>query len=394
MRVLLVNDYLEAGGCEHVVQRTATGLRERGHEVEVFTSQDVGGRRTPWGYVDSKGARLALRRRLDALTPDVVHFFNVYHELSPGVIAEAHAWRGGRMTRLVMTAADFHLVCPNSGLRRFEGEAPVMLEPGVRVRGRDLWRWRWDHRSRAHGLLKAAQHSWNYRVHRRWRAIDVLICASRFMMRAMAVTGIPRVHLPDPGPEVAEAAGKEPGRDLRLIFAGRVEPEKGLGLFLSAITRIEGWHLTVVGDGSSLGGVKRFVRENRLEERVEFCGRLSHAGTLERIGQADVLVLPSLVYENAPLVMLEALSRGTGLLVSDRGGMAEIVAEFGVGWTFNPLMAESVEAGLGRALSQEPTGVGPSDRVAEMLESRGLRNYVRRLESLYTDGERGSACAC
>jgi hypothetical protein len=165
--VLLVNDYLEAGGCEAVVQQTAEGLRARGHTVEVMTGQDVGAKPTalcPWRYVSSRPARRALRRRLDAFEPDVVHFFNVYHELSPAVIAEAHAWRGGRDASVVMTAADYHLVCPNSGLRRFDHGAAVLIEPGQVLCGRALWMTCWDHRGWLHSVLKLAQHVWNYRA--------------------------------------------------------------------------------------------------------------------------------------------------------------------------------------------------------------------------------------
>jgi glycosyltransferase involved in cell wall biosynthesis len=184
------------------------------------------------------------------------------------------------------------------------------------------------------------------------------------------------------------------GRDLSLVFAGRVEPEKGLGRFIQAIARVDGWRLTVLGEGSAMDAVRAVVRENGLGERVEFGGRVSRAAALERIAASDVLVLPSLVYENAPLVMFEALACGTGLLVSDLGGMAEVVTESGVGWTFDPMLAESMEAALVRAMAEMPSLGATNERVRGLIEARSVEKYCERLEKLYTDGNRGSSCGC
>jgi glycosyltransferase involved in cell wall biosynthesis len=50
--------------------------------------------------------------------------------------------------------------------------------------------------------------------------------------------------------------------------------------------------------------------------------------------QFDVLVVPSIWFENAPLTLSEAAISGTPVLVSDRGGMLEFVRSSNFGWTF------------------------------------------------------------
>jgi glycosyltransferase involved in cell wall biosynthesis len=51
---------------------------------------------------------------------------------------------------------------------------------------------------------------------------------------------------------------------------------------------------------------------------------------------ADVVVVPSLLYENSPTVVIEALSLGRPVSVSDIGGAAELVKKFDGGWVVAP----------------------------------------------------------
>jgi glycosyltransferase involved in cell wall biosynthesis len=78
---------------------------------------------------------------------------------------------------------------------------------------------------------------------------------------------------------------------------------------------------------------------NELERRVEAAGAL-YGGVLKReeisheLAQSDLVCLPSLWFENLPLVVLEARAAGVPLLVSDLGGLAEAVPEPLGGWRF------------------------------------------------------------
>jgi len=395
MRILLINDYREAGGCERIMQRTAVGLRQRGHEVEVFTGEDVPGRRTPWSYIENGRARRALRARLDAFEPDIMHFFNVYHELSPGVIEEGDRWRRGRSARVLMTCADAHLVCPNAALQRFERGDVKVVDPGRLAKRGGLWQTRWDQRSRAHSLLKSPQHAWNYRLRRRWRCLDLAICASGFLETAIAPCGVPKVRLADPLPEhVPARSAPDADGPVRLIFCGRVEPEKGLCEFVEAAATVEGWTLDVVGDGRDMGRIAEVVRREGIAARVMLDGWVEANEAVRRIARADVLVLPSRCCENAPACMFEALACGTDLLVGNLGGMPEIVAESGVGRVFDPFERAEIQQALARTIEAHRGGQATKCDASAYLESRSVEKYLDRLELLYDGGSGGMPCAC
>src|SRR5258707_610187 len=116
-RVLHINDYPTdaGGGAEIVMQQTVSLLRRHGISAETFTGADLPRAwQTPWHYVDNGRARRALAAKLAAFQPDIVHLHNFYHVLSPGILATLADFNRSHRLRIVMTAHDYHLACPNS----------------------------------------------------------------------------------------------------------------------------------------------------------------------------------------------------------------------------------------------------------------------------------------
>jgi len=94
--------------------------------------------------------------------------------------------------------------------------------------------------------------------------------------------------------------------------------------------------------------------------------------------ELDLLVVPSLWWENSPLTIHEAFQRGVPVLTSDRGGMAELVARGG-GRTFAPGDVDDLAARLAE-LARRPAAV---DALAATIPPvRPLAEDVRLLEGL------------
>ena len=203
-KVLHINDYSgrTSGGAEVVMMRTVDLLRAAGWDVDMFTGVDLpDSRLTPWRYIDNQIARQALRRRLDAFRPDVIHLHNYYHLLSPGILTELATYKKRHDSLVVMTAHDSHLVCPNSGGTWFPRRSPRQPIDASRLR-----RWSyllsrsWDHRGIGHSFLKLAQHIWNYRWRDRRRVLDTVICPSLFLRDLFAAAGWDAMVLAPPSP--------------------------------------------------------------------------------------------------------------------------------------------------------------------------------------------------
>jgi glycosyltransferase involved in cell wall biosynthesis len=388
VKVLHINDYAAAGGAEVLMNATIALLRSAGVKAQPFTLDDVPGFRLhPLGYVSSGRCAAALRRRLDSFRPDLVHLHNWYHGLSPSILPVLSQWKRATGCRVLMTAHDYHLVCPNSGLRHFRGGEGRIADPARAATLRCLLTRRWDHRGAGHSMLKLAQHLWHYRLLRRQRVIDEILCPSRFMQSVLARRGFSTVFLPNPAPPPRTpspgASPRSSGGPLRLIFAGRIEPEKGLLRLLEMMPDRDGWTLQVVGDGGDLAACGALVARRGWSPRVEFLGPRPREEAMEHIAAAHVLVLPSVWLENAPMSLLEALACGTNILTADHGGMREVVHDSGVGFLFDPSDPATLHRVLEDIIKAHRAGTLNRFDAEAWLTSRGEPCYLRRLVDIY-----------
>jgi len=113
-----------------------------------------------------------------------------------------------------------------------------------------------------------------------------------------------------------------------LIYAGVLEQHKGIVQFVERYkehAERTGLRLIVVGNGGQRSRIDWLVKRYDLSNMVVTLGRISRELLWSLLRDANALVIPSIWPENAPLVALEALSVGTPIVSSDRGGLPEIV---------------------------------------------------------------------
>ena len=390
-KVLHVNDYPSGtgGGTEVYLDRITHLLRAARWDVATFTAADLpDDRQTPWRYLDNRVARWTFRAQLDQFRPDVVHLHNFYHVLSPGILAELSAYRRRRTVRVVMTAHDCHLICPNSGGTWFSRSTFRQPFNPSRVRHWSYLLSRsWDHRGLSYSALRLAQHVWNYRCGDRRRVLDLVICPSQFLGRIVREAGWPAVVLPHPAPAWTRRALSDRPGPLRLVFVGRLEPEKGVAEFLRILPTPFDGTLTVVGDGRDLSRCRDVCRERGLEQVVTFLGRQPHIEVARLLQQAHVLIAPSLSLETFALSVLEALFVGTNVLVTDRGAPSELIASSGVGFVFTPGDAVSLLNQLDHIEAARRDGTLNSFDVRDFLAQCDERLYTPRLIQLYESGK-------
>jgi len=114
-----------------------------------------------------------------------------------------------------------------------------------------------------------------------------------------------------------------------VFFIGRLVPEKGVQVLLEAIAlllpHIPELKLLVGGIGPYEAYLRSKVRELGLNDRVAFLGYLDESRRNQYLKLADVAVFPSL-YEPFGIVALEAMAAQVPVIVSDTGGLSEVVS--------------------------------------------------------------------
>jgi len=180
--------------------------------------------------------------------------------------------------------------------------------------------------------------------------------------------------LPAPAPPPTEPT---------VLYIGRIEPRKGVEPLITAWKRVladhPGARLRLAGAdsaGAPDGGSLRAYLESMLTERerlgVAFLGRLTPEALQDEYRRAALCVIPSL-WENFPNTCIESMSHGRAVLVSDRGGMSEMIGETNAGERFRAgdaghlahAMASMLHEGLDRLAERGRTARG---RIAELCD--------------------------
>ncbi|HKI84742.1 MAG TPA: glycosyltransferase [Candidatus Krumholzibacteria bacterium] len=389
MKILIVNKFYDLrGGTERVMFDLRDGLAARGHELIPFSMQDERNEASEWSrfFVPSRDydapglgtklrqarltiydsqARRCLENLLDELRPDLAHLHNIYHQLSPSILQPLRR----RGIPVVMTLHDFKLACPSYTLFRdgkpcqkcVKLKLPFWCAVHCCSRG-----------SRAESIILSIESS----VHRMQRVyeqgVDRFICPSRTMAEVMRKRGIPAAKLtviPNAPREIGQAANwSERSEEPSVLCAGRLSREKGVDVLVEAARKTPGIRIRIAGDGPLAESLRERARGLPW---VQFLGRLSSEELRSERARAWLCAVPSICTENAPLTVLESYASGRGALVSDRGGLKELVDET-TGSRIEAGNPEAWHAALAAMVQQE-----------EIWEARG-KAARRRLERDYS----------
>jgi D-inositol-3-phosphate glycosyltransferase len=143
-----------------------------------------------------------------------------------------------------------------------------------------------------------------------------------------------------------------------MLFAGRLQPFKGLELLLHSLTYLPNrgtMRLLIVGGNA--GKADELTKMNTLVDKlgistmVEFVGAVGHEKMPVFYNAADICVIPS-YHESFGLVAVEALASGTPVLASRVGGLATIVEDGKTGYLFDGRSPETLATYLCLLLSE------------------------------------------
>jgi glycosyltransferase involved in cell wall biosynthesis len=124
-----------------------------------------------------------------------------------------------------------------------------------------------------------------------------------------------------------------PSTHLKLIYLSRIEEKKGLDILLNALRTVTvPYQLTIAGDGNAdyVNHLKQVSVKNGIADKLNWIG-FQQENKFDILKIHDLLILPS-HNENFGNVVIESLSVGTPVLISENVGLADYVKENGMGW--------------------------------------------------------------
>lgn len=351
MKILLVNKFhYIRGGSETYYFSLAEALKHRGHEVVFFSMKDdrnfsceqelyfVSNRELKGGVKSklnllvhmmySKEAYENISRLLQDEKPDLVILSLVHRHLTLSIIDAIKAYNPN--LPIFWTMHDLIAVCPCYTMRNGKDEVCEQCLQGSFapcVKNRCM----------KGSFLMSLLSKWEAELIRKkkwYHQIDLFICPSEFYRRKLTegkftMSPIVTIRNPLPLSTVYEVSTSNDGY---VLYFGRLSYEKGIKTLIDAAVKIN-CRLVIVGTGSEEAPLKAYAEKM---PNVEFKGFQSGNALTDFIKSSCCVVLPSEWYENGPYSAMEAMALGKPLVVSNYGGLPELVIDGHNGYIHEP----------------------------------------------------------
>ncbi len=404
MKVLLVNKFhYKKGGSETYYFTVAEALKTRGHEVVFLAMKDdeknipceqekyfvsnstvQGGVKSKLNMIlhiaYSKEAYSNMKKLLLEEKPDLVILNLVHKQITLSIIDAIKEYNS--KLPIFWTMHDLITICPSYTMLDGKGEVCERCLGGS-------FRPCVDNRCIKGSKLMSilSKYEADYIRKKKWYdQVDLFICPSEFyckkLQRAKFTTS-KIVTLRNPLPFDTKYEVFLKNNDYILYF-GRLAKEKGVRTLIDAV-RKTGCRLIVVGTGPIEDELK--VYANRLSN-VEFKGFQKGKALIDYIKNSRCVVLPSEWYENGPYSAMEAMSFGKPLIVSDNGGLPELVDDGVNGYVYNAksgvdALAECIWKMMGLTEAEYKTMTMCSLNKAKRLFNPD--QYVNQIEKYYAE---------
>jgi glycosyltransferase involved in cell wall biosynthesis len=356
MRILLVHNYYQQrGGEDAVFEAEADLLEGRGHQVcrHTFHNREISAEGGPFSRLKlagttvwSRGAASRIRACIQHFRPDIAHFHNTFPLISPAAFAACQA----EQVPVVNTLHNFRLLCSNA---QFFRDNQVCEDCLGRVFGwPGIWHACYRNSHKMSAVVATMQSvgwlrgSWTRHVNR-------FIALSDFGRRKFEQGGLPteliavKPNFLDPDP------GYRPGGGGYALYVGRLTAEKGIEVLLDAWRQFDcGMPLHIFGDGPMAREVQAASEER---EDILWFGSRSLPEVLESMGNAEVLVVPSLWYEGMPRTIIESLSVGTPVIASRVGSVPETITNRQSGMLFETGNSSALASAVKEVLMRDTT---------------------------------------
>lgn len=376
MKVLLAHTtYQQAGGEDTVFRSEVELLRANGVSVvEFIKSNDALSEMSKKESIQTTLWNESLKEELKAVlreeNPDVAHFHNTFPFMSPAAYVACQEMK----IPVVKTLHNYRLLCPNALFFR-DGHAcedcltksfkwPAIVHSCYR-----------ESRA-ASGVVayllaskKSVYHS----------AINRYLCLTEFAKRKHIEGGYPAEKLSVKQNFMVTDPGVGEGGGGYALFVGRLTAEKGADTLIEAWTKAEPeLKLVVIGDGPMLEELKAQAEGHN----IEFWGRKSRQEVLETLQRAEVVIIPSRVYEGLPMSLVEGYACGTPVIAPDHAALPDLIGDGG--WLYPPNDSQ--------ALAKLISGLSLEDFRSKRSSARAIyeQNYTpevnfKLLEQIYQD---------
>ncbi len=368
-KILFISASWEKGGAEAVFRFTLDICSDY-YDTDYYFPKG--------GFISSL---IQLWKQLKYFKPDIVHIHN-YH--TPFVLLiTSFLKKRFREYKIIHTAHDHRFLCPESYYGKYVNGMffPYKIPPS-----------NWDKIIHCYSnknlfidFTKKIKWFFWFRLLYIQRKMDIIFTPSEYLQKQMrmdrgcANMNIQLLRNPAEFHDASDAHKVKTSLKLKMVFIGRLSFEKGLIELMHLLKEVKkiDYSLDIYGEGYQLPLLESEVEKLRLENRVRLRGFLNSKHVNDTLKKYDVLVLPSICNENAPLVLVEGSIAGLRLLSVGYGGAAEL-AKLCEGYhLFDPRSAKSFLCALNECNQQLALGrTNTAQKTAYLKGIFGRKKYI------------------
>lgn len=380
----------QRGGAEYVVVRTVEALLDKGHDVFVITSKPFRQRgpldrdRNAVERVYRFSPRNLYFTLNDHTFPWIIRLvwhvvdtifslekFDVekvlFREKPDVVITHNMKGMGIQIPRVIQSMNIPHIHVMH--------DLQLIYPSGLLIWGLEQFSW----------MFKPAYSAYRFFTRRAIGNPDVVLFPSKFLMNKYKEFRFFKktrtLVLPNPAPAFdLNIRTERLEGPLRILFVGQLEKHKGIKLLIRAFKKLNiPALLNIAGEGTERGYVEHEAKTNK---PITDLGYVSVEQLIDCLQSADVLVVPSLCYENSPTVIYEALSAGVPVIASDIGGVGELVEDGVNGYLFEPGHVDDLVAKLLLMNEKKEEFGRRGAEIKATIEPYSLEHYSNKLLAL------------
>lgn len=177
-------------------------------------------------------------------------------------------------------------------------------------------------------------------------------------------------------------------KTFNLIFLSRIEEKKGLDILFKALARLNlNYNLYIAGTGeaSYISKLKEFSEDLMINDSIHWLGHVNNDKKFQLLQSKDLMILSS-HNENFANVVIESLSVGTPVLISENVGLADYVKSKDLGWISSTDVNELAQTIQAACLDLEKRAYiqqnAPEIIKADFDEHRIIKEYIKMYQDI------------
>ena len=406
MKILLLSAYYPPktmGGAEISTHLLAKGLIQNGNEVKVITVGDIE-ERIQLDGVDIQRIKIPLKakplfekkhsKKCAAILNKYTQEFkeaDIIHANDFRSVLALMEWKNKQQEtpHIIATIRDYAQISGSTNFINHEGELPADSYEDARQ----------SHRIKEAGKVRRIFRWWQYRYNINYRKkafkkLDGHIYISKAQLeltqKHQDLKEVNQTVIFNPIDDSYIEEKLQRGNDGAVLYVGRIENYKGVGMLLDAwqkITKdIPQAHLKIIGAGVDKKKYEKIIASTGMNYKVSIEPSVPWNRLRRIYDEAQIVVAPHIWYEPFGRTVIEAMSRGKIVVSANAGGPAELIKDNETGILFERKSTDSLVKALTKAMNMDDINKRNIGRNAShwVRDNLNKTNIATKYEDFYT----------